>query len=540
MSKNTIVRGTMLLTAATFISKFLGMIYVVPFNALVGAYGGALYSFAYTPYNILISFSTVGVPLAVSKFVAKYNSIGDYKTGMRMYRLGFRFMMITGFIAFLLMYFSADFLASLMLSDAESTKITTKDIAATLKMISFALIIIPPMSITRGFFQGYQSMGPTAVSTVVEQVVRIGFIFVAGILVLYVFNGTIVTVVGYATFAAFVGAAGSCLVLFYYWRKRRHYIYEGISNQTFESDLTKRDLIKELAMYAGPFILVGLATPMYQFVDQFTLERGLVAIQQGHLFEIFYSAINTYGHKIILIPVTLATGLSLAIIPSLTNAFTNKNNALIQEQIHQALQIIFVLVIPACAGIIMLSDLTYGSLFGFDRLDLTGPILAWYAPVALLFAMFTVSAAILQGIQQQSFAVISLLLGLLAKVFLNIQFIHWFGAKGSIFATGLAAGIAVVLNLLHMRRKIGFVFKSTIKILMLVLIFTIVMSVVLFVVKWLIGFVIPYETSRMAATLSLAILVAIGGYVYLWLGFKSTLLERTLGSRVRILKKIMR
>lgn len=540
MSKNTIVRGTMLLTAATFISKFLGMIYVVPFNALVGAYGGALYSFAYTPYNILISFSTVGVPLAVSKFVAKYNSIGDYKTGMRMYRLGFRFMMATGFLAFLLMYFSSDFLASLMLSDAQSTKITTTDIAATLKMISFALIIIPPMSITRGFFQGYQSMGPTAISTVVEQVVRIGFIFIAGVLILFVFKGTIATVVGYATFAAFVGAVGSCLVLYYYWRKRRNYIYEGIENQTVESNLSTKDLIKELSMYAGPFILVGLATPMYQFVDQFTLERGLVAIQQGHLFEVFYSAINTYGHKIILIPVTLATGLSLALIPSLTKAHTAKNSKMIHQQIHQALQIIFVLVIPACAGIIMLSDLTYGTLFGFHRLDLTGPILAWYAPVALLFAMFTVSAAMLQGIQQQSFAVISLLLGLLAKIFLNIQMIHWFGAKGSIFATALAAGIAVVLNLMHMKRKINFVFKSTLKILMLVLIFTLVMSGVLFVAKWLIGLVIPYQTSRIAATISLGILVTLGGYVYLWLGYKSTLLERTLGSRVKILGKIMR
>ena len=58
------------------------MIYVIPFNSLVGATGGTLFAYAYTPYNIFISLSTVGVPLAVSKFVAKYNAVGDYETGI--------------------------------------------------------------------------------------------------------------------------------------------------------------------------------------------------------------------------------------------------------------------------------------------------------------------------------------------------------------------------------------------------------------------------------------------------------------------------
>src|SRR5690625_900152 len=93
---NNIVRGTMLLTGASFLSRFLGMIYVIPFNALVGSQGGALYFYAYNPYSILISISTVGVPLAVSKFVAKYNSLGDYETGMRMFRTGLMMMLLTG------------------------------------------------------------------------------------------------------------------------------------------------------------------------------------------------------------------------------------------------------------------------------------------------------------------------------------------------------------------------------------------------------------------------------------------------------------
>ncbi|MFB4475562.1 oligosaccharide flippase family protein, partial [Oceanobacillus caeni] len=77
---SNIVKGAFILTLASFLSKFLGMIYVIPFNALVGDTGGTLFSFAYTPYSIFISLSTVGIPVAVSKFVSKYNSLGDYET----------------------------------------------------------------------------------------------------------------------------------------------------------------------------------------------------------------------------------------------------------------------------------------------------------------------------------------------------------------------------------------------------------------------------------------------------------------------------
>src|SRR5699024_4886404 len=114
---SNIVRGAMLLTGATFLSKLLGMIYVILFHQMVGETGEALFNFAYTPYNILISISTIGVPLAVSKFVSKYNALDDYKTGFRMFKAGIRLMIVTGFIAFLALFLGADLLAGWMITD---------------------------------------------------------------------------------------------------------------------------------------------------------------------------------------------------------------------------------------------------------------------------------------------------------------------------------------------------------------------------------------------------------------------------------------
>src|SRR5699024_10118637 len=175
---NKIVKCTMLLTGAAFLSKFLGLIYVIPFNAMVGSTGGTLYGFAYTPYSIFLSLSTVGIPAAVSKFVSKYNTLEDYQTGMRMFKIGSLLILITGFTAFLVLFFGEDIFAEWSSSSEDAKDVTQDDAAFAIKMVSFALIIIPSMSIVRGYFQGNESMGPTALSQIIEQIVRIAVILV--------------------------------------------------------------------------------------------------------------------------------------------------------------------------------------------------------------------------------------------------------------------------------------------------------------------------------------------------------------------------
>src|SRR5690625_2213814 len=289
-------------------------------------------------------------------------------------------MMVTGFLAFLALVFSAEFLAGKMITGDNADGITVADVTMVIRMVSFALLIIPAMSIVRGFFQGYQSMGPTAISQVIEQIVRIVFLLVAAFIVIKVYGGTIATAVGFATFAAFIGALASSVVLWMYWKKRKANITKNLEQQRYTHDISTKDLFIELFSYAGPFILVGLATPLYQLVDQFTFQRAMLAIGAEDIWELTYAAINFLGHKLVIIPVTIATGLSLAILPALTSSFTKGNFPLLYKQINQALQIVIVLVIPAFVGLIMLSDVAYGALFGLNNIDITSVLLAWYAP----------------------------------------------------------------------------------------------------------------------------------------------------------------
>lgn len=153
------IRGTFFLTAASLISKVLGFIYIIPFTALVGTQGYVLYKYAYGPYTILLSISTIGLPLAVSKFVSKYNELGNYRVGLTLLKYGMYLMIISGIISFTALYLSAPFLAGVLIDPKDQTGNSLEDVQLVIRLVSFALLIIPAMSIFRGYFQGSQSMG---------------------------------------------------------------------------------------------------------------------------------------------------------------------------------------------------------------------------------------------------------------------------------------------------------------------------------------------------------------------------------------------
>ena len=117
---------------------------------------------------------------------------------------------------------------------------------SVIRAVSFALIIVPFMSLIRGFFQGHQSMGPSAVSQVVEQIVRVAFLLIGALVVLKVFHGSVVTAVQVATFAAFVGAIGSLIVLLWYWYKRKPYLDELLRKDKGTIQISLKSLYKSL------------------------------------------------------------------------------------------------------------------------------------------------------------------------------------------------------------------------------------------------------------------------------------------------------
>ena len=535
-----LLRGTFILTLGTILSKVLGLFYVIPFFAIVGEYGTALYSFSYIPYTIFISIATAGVPLAVSKFIAKYNALGEYAVGRKLFKSGVAVMLATGILSFLIMYVSAPGLAELVMdkSNDESVKITAADVTTVIRAVSFALIVVPFMSLIRGFFQGHQSMGPSAVSQVVEQVVRIVFVLSGAYFVLNVLEGDMVTAVSVATFAAFIGALGSLGVLIWYWIKRKPHLDKLLEEDKKTMDISLKDIYKEILLYAAPFVFVGIANPLFQFVDMMTFTKTLTSVgfSQNEASSAF-SVLNFQSHKLVIIPVSLATAFSLTLVPSITKAFTENDRKGMRRQLDQTFQVLMYLTVPAAIGIAILAEPMYTVFYAHN--DLGTEVLASYAPVAILFALFSVTAAILQGINEQRFTILSLLTGLLVKLTFNIPLIKLFETQGAVMSTALGYTAAIIINILVIKKfakyPMGFVTRR----IFLILIFSGLMAgVTMAFYEMLVQFLSP--ASKFQSIVIIVISALVGVAVYFYLGIRTKLVDKLFGDRVTKIKRKLR
>ncbi|MCV9888921.1 putative polysaccharide biosynthesis protein [Metabacillus halosaccharovorans] len=530
---NKLLRGTFVLTLGTYISRILGMIYLIPFAAMVGTNGGGLFQTGYAQYTIFLSIATAGFPAAVSKFVSKYNAVGDYETSRRMFKAGIFVMLVTGFIAFAILYMLAPQFAIMSLAENELNGITVEDATLVIRMVSIALIVVPLMSLIRGFFQGHQSMGPTAVSQVVEQLVRIVFLLASTYLIMNVLNGGLVLAVGYATFAAFVGAIGGLIVLFIYWIRRKHTLLAMKENVVETVSMPLGKMFREVFRYAGPFVFVGLAIPIYNYIDTVTFNRAMLQVGNDQSYTMdMYSVLLLYVPKLVMIPVSLATAFGLTLIPTITESFTNNNRTLLHKQIDQTLQLIMLLVLPAVVGLSILAGPAYNVFYAGTSEEIGKQILMWYAPVALLFSLFTVNAAILQGLNKQKLAVISLVIGIIVKLALNTTLIELYEGVGSILATAAGYLVSLIYGFAMIKRHSGYSFRLLVKRTVLISMLCMFMGLAVSVIQSILGIFINYADGRTNAVLVTCVSVAIGGAIYIYLAYRSHLLEKIMGNRL--------
>lgn len=525
-----LVRGTFLITLSILITKVLGVIYIIPFYAIIGGEENlAPFNYAYTPYNIAIAIATAGVPLAASKYVSKYNALGAYKISEKLYKSSFIVMTITGFIGFLVLYLLAPSLAGITLANKGHVDggWTVDDITWIIRIISIVVIFIPLLATWRGVFQGYKSMGPTAVSEVIEQIARILFILIGSYLVLNVFNGSVLVANGVATFAAAIGAIAAIIVLWYYWRKRKSNIERMVATDHTGMDVSYGKMYKEIISYSIPFVIVSLNFPLFNLVDQFTHNSALnLAGVPSNLHDYFFSILNMTTNKIVMIPTSLSAGFAVSLIPFITKTYASGQLHEMHRQIRTSLGVLMYITVPASLGIMALALPLYTVFYSYN-ID-GSHLLFYYAPVAILIALLSVTASMLQGIDKQKLTVFVILAAVVIKIILNTPLIVTFHTAGAILSTAIALLFAVLCNFYILKKYAKFNFSETWlhfgKIFMYGFIMMIGVELTFFILQM---FISPEH--KIGSLIILVISVVLGMLIYGSMTMKTRLADQFLG-----------
>ncbi|BBP91661.1 hypothetical protein BsIDN1_52790 [Bacillus safensis] len=111
-------------------------------------------------------------------------------------------------------------------------------------------------------------------------------------------------------------------------------------NTGAHSDLSYKQMFTELFSYAAPYVFVGLAIPIYSYIDTNTINRAMIASGHQDISTAVLSIVTLYLPKVVMIPVSLATAFGLTLIPTITELFTARNYKLLNRQIDQTMQVI--------------------------------------------------------------------------------------------------------------------------------------------------------------------------------------------------------
>lgn len=528
-SQESLVRGSAWITAGSIFSRILGAVYIMLWlpmigNAETGNLANSLFGKGYNIYSVFLLISTAGIPGAIAKQVAHYNTLNEYRVGQRLFKTGVKLMAILGVVSAAVMYFAAPLYAQ-----------SAPEIPVY-RSLSAAILIIPFLSIIRGYFQGFNQMAPSAVSQFVEQLARIIYLLGATFVIMEIQHGHYTVAVVQSTFAAFIGAIFGILTLgWFYWRQR-HDFQTLIANSNDDIKVSTRDLIMDIVQQSIPFIILGSGIAIFQLIDQYTFNQFMrhFVIASSRQLDIFFAIFNFNANKLVMIVISFASAMSVASIPLLSAAHARDDRKDMSRQIANILQLFLIIMLPASFGVAAVAGPLYTLFYGYDLLGIH--VLQVNAFTAILMGLFTVLAAILQGLYQNRAAMFYLIIGTAVKIVLQYPAIAIFKVYGPLISTALGMLVTSALMIESLYQVYHFKLEQTARRMLAILIFSLIMFVVTIGVVHLFGLFLP-ETRKIYAAFILFVAVIIGGGVYAFLILRTRLADRILGTKIGGLRR---
>lgn len=453
MKNKVFVKGAIILILCNLLGKVIGAVYRLPLAKIVGSVGMGQYQLTFPLYCLILTISTSGIPVAISKLVAEYNSKNQRYDAKKLLKTSILFLTIISLIGSVLVVLGAKLIAGWQ--GNAGGYICYYGIAP-------AILFVGVLSAFRGYFQGNLLMFPTAISGLVEQVIKLVF-------GLYFASEFIVYGTQYAVFGALLGVSISELFAFvfllitYLAYSKKHHIDKDLNA------LSYKEHSKRLMMMSVPVTFSSLIAPITTMIDSFLVVNLLmIAGFSNENATMLLGLQSGVVEPLVNIPVIISVSISAVILPSVSGLVAKHNNTSSKEVkglIEKAYQICLSISLACFVCFIIFGKQALNFLYGtsFDKMEiLTGTKLLFLGAINIVFlSLVQVTSGILQGLGEQKFTIKSLLAGSSVKLGLDVALLLI--PKINIFGAVISGGACYVLVFWLNYKKIKKLTKATVK-----------------------------------------------------------------------------
>lgn len=458
--KKSFLRGASILAIAGLICKVIGAVYKIPLRNQIGAVAMGIYTTVYPIYTFLLIFSTSGIPTAISKLVAEERSKGNYEGAHKVFISSLKLLIAIGVLTSALMLIFSSQIAQMLLVDS------WEPVAA----ISLSLLFVSLLSAYRGYYQGMLNMMPTAITQIIEQIIKLaaGFYFA----ILWKPLGPEMSAAG-----ALLGITLSELVAFIvifilYQRDKKKFL-------TFtEKSRNKEKYMSRLMAIAIPMTLGGAIKPLVDTVDSVMVKSILentLSYGRDYINALFGFLKNDCG-TLINMPAILTVALSMSLVPAVIDALMGVDGKQEVRRISSTgIKLAFIIGLPCTAGFLTLSREILSFLYSYESDTFDGVFLSGESQLAmagnflmilsfgvLFLAIIQTAAGILQGLGKAVIPVVNLAIGMAVKIAMNwllvpITQLNIYGVPlGTVTCYAIAAILDVIFVIKHTGLKFNF------------------------------------------------------------------------------------
>lgn len=473
MEKNStqqgIIKGAMILAAASFISKIIGMLYRIPVTSALGDQGMAIYSGAFNIYILLITLSAVGIPSAISKLVSERIAVGAHKDAHRVFKVALAYSTLVAALLAVGMWIGAEQISLIMKQDTTLTM--------PLRALAPTIIIVTIMAVMRGYFQGMNTMTPSAVSQVVEQLVNAIF----SIVLAYAFvKKSIEAAATGSTLGTGLGALAGLIVMICVYYLIRTKLRSRIAKSADYKYESNKVILQRLLVTMIPIVLSTSVFSIMTNIDQGMLYRmlpssieylkdnnllaslpvtGAVAMDTANIVDSLAGQYLNKYFTLVNVPVSLILSMGTAAIPAIAASMSLGDLKDIRRKTRMILKVGMLLAVPASIGMAVFAKPIMALIF--QGASDGGELLAYGAISIIFITIAQLTAGILQGMGKQQIPTINATIACVVKVVFNFIFlaIPTLHIYAFIHSTTICYIIYALLNVLYLRKNLEMKFN---------------------------------------------------------------------------------
>ncbi|MBR5230768.1 MAG: polysaccharide biosynthesis protein [Clostridia bacterium] len=451
----SLIGGISILGLAGLICKVVGVLYRIPLAAYIGGEGLGIYQKVFPAYNLLLTISSAGIPVAISRMVSHYVTCSDPRSAKRIFRVAAWALTALGAVATVLLIAASGYLAN------ESG---TAEAKAGYIAIAPSLFLVCVMSAFRGYMQGHRHMLPTAVSQLIEQVGKVAVALPLAVI------GMKKGGPGYGAAGALLGtsiAEGAALLYMMATHVRAKKDFSAIQQDASASLLSGKTIGKRLLAISVPITLGACIVPLAGLIDSFMLtelmEKGGMEAKEALVRYGLYSGMVI---TLINVPTALAMAMSTNLVPAISAALAKNDRARAAGESATGLRVAVLVGFPCSVGMSLLAKpllyLFYSSSYTAAQLNIAAELLSVSAMTIVLFTVVQATSGILQGCGKQRIPMYTLMAGVVFKVILNYVLvgIPGFDIHGAPIASLVCYTVSMVPNLYYVVRYTGCRFSA--------------------------------------------------------------------------------